>query len=200
MPDIVSRILSAPVFRQFSLDPKTAAATNLLLSENNRCATLLRAEQPRPDPDPDPDQGISNWPQVLCGEGVTGRSYWEVKWNGRVSIGVAYAKESEGCLGWSVRSWGLLCSAQGYTAWHNRTPTSVPQAPPSGSGRLGVYTDWSGGTVSFYCLPSLVARTWVHLHTFHSTFTEPLYPAFGFQQRSDSRFPKSSVHLTDIEN
>lgn len=196
--NIVSWILSASVFCQFSLDPNTAA-TNLLLSENNRCATLLGEEQPCPER----PKRISNWTQVLCREAVTGRSYWEVKWNGRVNIGVAYGgmrkngEEYEGCLGWSTRSWWLLCSAQGYTAWRNSTPTSITQASPSGSGRVGVYMDWCAGTVSFYCLTS---RTCVHLHTFHSTFTGPLYPAFGFEQKSDSRFLKSSVHLLQTED
>lgn len=163
---------------------------------------LLREEQPCPD---SPDR-ISNWTQVLCTEGVTGRSYWEVKWNGRVNIGVAYSgmrkggEEYKGCLGWSSRSWSLLCSAQGYTARHNSTATSITHASLSGSGRVGVYTDWSAGTVSFYCLPSLVSRTRVHLHTFHSKFTEPLYPAFGFEPKSESRFLKSSVHLSQIED
>ena len=27
-------------------------------------------------------------PQVLCREGLTGRCYWEVEWEGRVNIGV----------------------------------------------------------------------------------------------------------------
>lgn len=198
VPNIAS---SASVFSQFSLDPNTAAA-NLLLSENNRCATLLREEQPGPER----PERTSSWTQVLCREGVTGRSYWEVKWNGRVNIGVAYGgmrksgEEREGCLGWSTRSWNLHCSAQGYAACHNSTVTSITQASPSGCGRVGVYTDWSSGTVSFYCLPSLESRTQVHLHTFHSTFTGPLYPAFGLEQKSDSRLLKSSVHLLQIED
>lgn len=143
---------------------------------------------------------------MLCAEAVTGRSYWEAQWNGRVSVGVAYkaARKSEegyeGCLGWSARSWSLLCSAQGYTAWHNSTPTSLAQAPPpGGAGRVGVYANWASGTVSFYCLPSSPSRTWVHLHTFHSRFTEPLYPAFGFEGRSDSGLLKSWLHLSQVE-
>lgn len=201
VPNIVSWILSASVFRQFSLDPNTAA-THLLLSENNRCATLVGEEQPWPDR----PEGMSKWAQVLCRESVTGRSYWEVKWNGRVKIGVAYKgmresrEEYEGCLGWNAQSWSLLCSAQGYTALHNSTNTSIKQPPPCGSGRVRVYTDWSAGTVSFYSLLPLGPRIQAHLYTFRSTFTEPLYPAFGFERKSGSRFLKSSVHLSQIED
>lgn len=202
-PDIVSLVLSPSVFCQFSLDPNTAA-TNLLLSENNRHATLVKEKQPYPD---DPER-FSNWTQVLCAEGVTGRCYWEVKCNGWVTVGVAYRgagknmDEYDCCLGRTAQSWSLLCSAQGYTAWHFSKPTKITYTPPSGSYSVGVYVDWSAGTVSFYCLPSLISRTRVHLHTFHSTFREPLYPAFGFERvcdfGTDSRFLKASIHLSQI--
>lgn len=187
VPDIAS---SASVFFPFSLEPNPAAP-NLLLRENNRCATLLREEQPCPDR----PQRVSGWTR----ESATGRCYWEVQWNGKVNIGVAYGsvrKSGEECEG----SWSLRCCAQGYTALHNSTATSITQAPLSGPGRVGVYTNQSAGTVSFYCLPSLVSRTWVHLHTFRSTFTEPIYPTFGLEQNSDSRLSKSSVHLLQMED
>ncbi|XP_011608137.2 protein NLRC3-like [Takifugu rubripes] len=172
-------------FCQFSLDPNTAA-TNLMLSENNRHAALVKEKQPYPD---HPDR-FFNWTQVLTTEGVTGRCYWEVKWNGRVNIGVAYSRTRKSrddydcCLGRTAQSWCLLFSAQGCTAWHNNIPTNVSQAP-SRSGRVGVYMNWSAGIVSFYSLPSSGIRTQVHLHTFHSTFTEPLFPAFGFERLCD---------------
>lgn len=109
-------------------------------------------------------------------------------------------EENEGRLEWSKQSWSLLCSAQGYTAWHNSTSTSISQPCPTGSGRVGVFVNRSAGTLSFYCLLSLVSRPLVHLHTFHSRFTDPVYPVFGFEQKSDSKFLKSSVHLSQIEN
>lgn len=193
-------MLSASVFCQFSLDPNTAA-TNLMLSENNRCATLVGEKQPHPD---HPDR-FSNWTQVVTSEGATGRCYWQVTWNGRVSIGVAYrgAKKSgdeyDCCLGRTAQSWCLLFSAQGYTAWHNSIQTDITHTSPSGSGRVGVYLDSSAGTVSFYC--HHLTRPWVHLYTFHSTFTEPLFPAFGFERLCDletePRSLNASVYLVE---
>ncbi|KAJ8362293.1 hypothetical protein AAFF_G00384680 [Aldrovandia affinis] len=41
---------------------------------------------------------------------------------------------------------------------------------------VGVFLDWPAGTLSFY---SVSSDTLTHLHTFHTTFTEPLYPGFG---------------------
>ncbi|KAJ8377658.1 hypothetical protein AAFF_G00255030 [Aldrovandia affinis] len=41
---------------------------------------------------------------------------------------------------------------------------------------VGVYLDWPAGTLSFY---SISSDRLTHLHTFHTTFTEPLYPGFG---------------------
>ena len=42
--------------------------------------------------------------------------------------------------------------------------------------RVGVYVDWPAGTVSFY---QLHFNTVIHIHTFKTTFTEPLYPKFS---------------------
>lgn len=203
-PNIVSLMLSSSVFCQFSLDPNTAA-TNLMLSENNRNAALVKEKQPYPD---HPDR-FFNWIQVLTTEGVTGRCYWEVKWKGRVNIGVAYSRMKKGsddydcCLGRTAQSWCLLFSGQGCTAWHNNIPTNISQAP-SHSCRVGVYMDWSAGIVSFYSLPFLGIRPQVHLHTFHSTFTEPLFPAFGFERLcefgTESQFLNASVYLPQLED
>uniref|UniRef100_UPI003AAB35A6 protein NLRC3-like n=1 Tax=Centroberyx gerrardi TaxID=166262 RepID=UPI003AAB35A6 len=63
----------------------------------------------------------------------------------------------------------------------NRKATEVREKPVSN--RVAVYLDWSAGSLSFYRVSS---DTLIHLHTFHSTFTEPLYPAFGFRLRFDS--------------
>ncbi|MGL5902995.1 MAG: SPRY domain-containing protein, partial [Cetobacterium sp.] len=52
------------------------------------------------------------------------------------------------------------------------------------SNRVGVYVDVSAGTLSFYS----VSDTLTHLHTFNTTFTEPLYAGFKV-------YPDSPVFL-----
>ncbi|XP_033475082.2 protein NLRC3-like isoform X1 [Epinephelus lanceolatus] len=201
------RLYSAPLryFCELSLDPNTADR-NLLLSDDNRGVMVVKEKQPYPD---HPER-FDTWKQLLCREGLTGRCYWEVQWKGRVHIGVTYrgikrtGDSDDCCIGWNDQSWSLFCSGQSYTPWHNNKPVDIDTHPPSESKRVAVYLDWPAGTVSFYCLPSIVSSLKrIHLHTFHSTFTEPLYPAFGFGRmrefETDSRFLPSSVHLSQVE-
>ncbi|XP_068166489.1 protein NLRC3-like [Antennarius striatus] len=191
-------------FCQLSLDPNTVHR-NLLLFPDNKCV-VAREKQPYPD---HPDR-FDEWQQLLCHDGLTGHSYWEVYWRGRVSIGVAYRdiKRSghgyDACFGWNDQSWSVICTPQGYTAWHNNTPVDITPPQRCSSGRIGVYLDWSLGTVSFYFLPSEVSSIKrIHLHTFHSTFTAPLYAAFGFGRSSelatDSQMLQSSIYLAQME-
>ena len=91
------------------------------------------------------------------------------------------------CTVYNDKSWLLDCSGNSYSARHNNKKTDIP-APSSRSSRVGVYLDWPAGTLSFY---SVSSDTLTHLHTFHSTFTEPLYP--GFYVYTDS-----SVSLCQI--
>ncbi|KAL2076623.1 hypothetical protein ACEWY4_027779 [Coilia grayii] len=77
-------------------------------------------------------------------------------------------------MGWNAKSWSLYFSPIGYSVYHNNKHTAIP-APSPRSRRVGVYLDWPAGTLSFY---SVSSDTLTHLHTFHSTFTEPLYPGF----------------------
>ncbi|XP_045070840.1 stonustoxin subunit beta-like, partial [Coregonus clupeaformis] len=150
----------------------------LSLSEENRKVTCRREEQPYPD---HPER-FEDYGQVLCREGLTGRCYWEVEWSGRgADIGVTYKGISrrgggnDGCvIGWNEKSWSLTCSDNSYSVRHNDKSTTI-DAPSSSSHRVGVYLDWPAGTLSFYRVSS---DTLTHLNTFHSTFTEPLYPGF----------------------
>lgn len=189
-------------FRPLSLDLNTADR-NLQLSDDNRRVEWVKEKQPYPD---HPERFDSR-KQLLCAEGLTGRCYWEVQWEGMVYMGVAYGGIQRGgdghdcCLGRNAQSWSVLCSAQGYTPWHDNTPTAMTPPPPSDSRRMGVYLDWSAGRLSFYCFPSRTKR--LHLHTFHATFTEPLYPAFGLGEmcelQTDLWWSRSSVSLSHIE-
>ncbi|XP_071397740.1 NLR family CARD domain-containing protein 3-like [Centroberyx affinis] len=162
---------------ELTLDPNTAHR-NLSLSEDNRKLKTVREEQPNPD---HPER-FDFLKQLLCTNGLTGRCYWEVEWKGLVDIGVSYrgirrrGRGADCCLGRNDKSWSLACFGNNYTASHkNRTDICMPSS--SVSNRVGVYLDWPAGTLSFYRFSS---DTLIHLHTFHSTFTEPLYPAFGF--------------------
>ncbi|XP_029312743.1 NLR family CARD domain-containing protein 3-like [Cottoperca gobio] len=192
-------------FCELSLDPNTADR-NLSLSDDNRLVTVVTEKQPYPD---HPER-FDSWKQVLCSKGLTGCCYWEVQWKGRVHIGVTYrginrrGDSDDCCIGWNDQSWSLFCTAQSYTAWHNNTPKDTDTPPTSVSNRVGVYLDWPAGTLSFYCFPSAVSSVKrIKLYTFHTTFSEPLYPAFGFGRMREvvslSRFSPPSVYLSPIE-
>ncbi|XP_078142793.1 NACHT, LRR and PYD domains-containing protein 3-like [Centroberyx gerrardi] len=163
---------------ELTLDPNTAHR-NLFLSEDNRKVTVVREEQPYPD---HPER-FDRWYQLLCRNGLTGRCYWEVEWERLVYIGVTYRGirrrgTSVDCwLGGNETSWSLECSGYSYSVWHNNRSTDIPPLSSSFSNRVAVYLDWSAGSLSFYRVSS---DTLIHIHTFHSTFTEPLYPGFGF--------------------
>ncbi|XP_076152750.1 stonustoxin subunit beta-like [Alosa pseudoharengus] len=165
-----------------TLDPNTAHR-ELSLSEGNRKVTCVSEQQPYPE---HPERFDSTCPQVLCREGLTGRCYWEAEWSvddyGAV-ISVAYKSikrkgdSDDVTMGCNAKSWSLECySDHRYSVRHNDKRTDIP-APSSGSRTVGVYLDWPAGTLSFY---SVSTNTLTHLHTFHSTFTEPLCPGFGF--------------------
>ncbi|KAM4580641.1 NACHT, LRR and PYD domains-containing protein 3-like isoform 2-T2 [Odontesthes bonariensis] len=158
---------------EITLDPNTAHR-KLLLSNHNRVLTMGKEKQPYPD---HPER-FDYWKQLLCTEGLTGRCYWEVEWKGQVYIAVTYKGikrkgESDDCtLGKNDHSWSLLCSAESHSGLHNNKRASVHGASSS---RVGVYLDWPAGTLSFFGVSS---GRLTHLQTFHTKFTEPVYPAF----------------------
>uniref|UniRef100_A0A3B4TVW2 B30.2/SPRY domain-containing protein n=1 Tax=Seriola dumerili TaxID=41447 RepID=A0A3B4TVW2_SERDU len=78
------------------------------------------------------------------------------------------------CLGWNDKSWCLEVTDDGYYIRHNKALTDV-MLHPLDTTRVAVYLDWSAGTLSFYRVSD---DTLAHLHTFYSTFSEPLYPGF----------------------
>ncbi|XP_073722476.1 NLR family CARD domain-containing protein 3-like isoform X3 [Misgurnus anguillicaudatus] len=160
-----------------TLDPNTAH-TGLILSEDNKKA--IRVEEPQPYPD-HPDR-FECFEQVLCEETLTGRCYWEAEWGGRgagISVvykGICRKGLSEDCwFGYNEKSWNLYCSSRSYSACHNLKQTDIPSTSPP-SNKVGVYLDWPAGTLSFYSVSD--TQTLTHLHTFNTTFTQPLYAGF----------------------
>ncbi|XP_026120849.1 NLR family CARD domain-containing protein 3-like isoform X1 [Carassius auratus] len=155
-----------------TLDPNTAH-TQLILSEKNKTATCKKEHQQYPD---HPER-FENCEQVMCRESLTGRCYWEVEWHGSGHVAMTYKricrKGGSNCrFGRNEMSWSLYCSDNLYTFWCNNKTTDIP-APTSRSNRVGVYLDWSAGSLSFYCIYD--THTLIHIHTFNTTFTEPIY-------------------------
>ncbi|XP_041654675.1 NLR family CARD domain-containing protein 3-like [Cheilinus undulatus] len=149
---------------------------NLKLSDNNRKVTFAFGYRSAPNHLDNYDM----WAQVLCRTGLTGRCYWEVEWRGDVYVSVGYRGTRqrgirENCyFGFNDQSWCLICSDSGYSVRHHNRRTNIPSS--SVSHRVAVYVDCPAGSLSFYRVSS---DTLIHLHTFNTTFTEPLYPEFG---------------------
>ncbi|XP_050961132.1 protein NLRC3-like isoform X2 [Labeo rohita] len=172
-----------------TLDPNTAN-TQLVLSDENRKITFVEDHQPYTD---HPER-FDEDPQVLCVESLTGRCYWETEWKRRAEISVSYTgidrKGGSDCeFGFNDKSWSLNCSDKEFSVCHNKNITVIP-ADRSSSNRAGVYVDVSAGTLSFYSVSD--THTLTHLHTFNTTFTEPL--CAGFRVDTDS-----SVSLCDLK-
>ncbi|XP_051798431.1 NLR family CARD domain-containing protein 3-like [Acanthochromis polyacanthus] len=162
---------------QLTVDTNTVSR-NLKLSDNNRKVTHVEEDQSYPD---HPDR-FDYRLQLLCTTSLTGRCYWEVEWRGDVEISVSYRAIrrkgfSDDCrFGRNDQSWSLICSDDdGYYVRHNNSKTSIRSS--SVSHRVSVYVDVPAGTLSFYRVSS---DSLIHLHTFNTTFTESLYPGFGF--------------------
>ncbi|XP_055361698.1 NACHT, LRR and PYD domains-containing protein 12-like [Betta splendens] len=172
-------------FCQLTINTNTVNR-ELQLSDNNRKVTHVGKNQPYPD---HPDK-FDLCPQLLCRDELTGRCFWEVEWRGHVNISVEikWQGDSENLLFCrNNESWRLSCSDDdGYYAWHNGIETPISSSAVSN--RVSVYVDRPAGFLSFYKVSN---DKLIHLHTFYTTFTEPLYP--GFTVWSDS-----SVTLCDV--
>uniref|UniRef100_A0A8C7IKP9 NACHT, LRR and PYD domains-containing protein 12-like n=1 Tax=Oncorhynchus kisutch TaxID=8019 RepID=A0A8C7IKP9_ONCKI len=174
-----------------TLDPNTVHP-HLILSEGNRKVTRVVEDQHYED---HPDR-FDCLLQVLCREGLSGcRYYWEVEMDGTGAvIGVMYkgmkrkGRGVDSDIGGNKKSWCLYCSHSGYCFYH--PGVCCRSIPGPVSNRVGVYLDWSAGTLSLYSVSS--SGTLTHLYTEHTTFTEPLYPGFGVSS--------SSVTLRQIDD
>uniref|UniRef100_A0A3P9DA25 B30.2/SPRY domain-containing protein n=1 Tax=Maylandia zebra TaxID=106582 RepID=A0A3P9DA25_9CICH len=178
--------------------PITSTVTLLHISDGctGREVMRLNAHQPYPDHPERFDR-----PQLLCTDGLTGPCYWEVEWSGYVSIAVSYKGikrrgHSDDCLfGLNSQSWSLDCSYS-YSVLHNNTETFIPKDVVSN--RVAVYVDHPAGTLSFY---NIFLDSLIHLHTFNTTFTEPLYPGFGvWSHNSSVRIMKPGLPALVVPN
>ncbi|KAK2863269.1 hypothetical protein Q5P01_002802 [Channa striata] len=182
-----------PGFKKYgwdlTLDPNRGSK-NLLLSEGNRKVTWVEEKQQQPRC----LERFDSPQQVLCEQGLDGRCYWEVEIFGLLTTGVTYKKTDETGktkdlkMGHNDESWCLVCSNVGYQVQHNSHRVEVSSLGWRSS-RVGVYLDWPAGTLSFY---RVFSESLIHLHTFKTKFSEPLYPAVELQPQASAFFCKLS--------
>ncbi|XP_005526830.1 PREDICTED: tripartite motif-containing protein 65 [Pseudopodoces humilis] len=160
--------------RNLTFDPKTANKY-LELSKGARKAKhgpgAVHGQEQGPRFEP--------W-QVLCTQSYgPGHHYWEVRISSHsVVLGVTYRglpwEQQQGCrfnIGLDGGSWGLQVREDCYLAWHKGQAKKIQEKLYK---NLGVSLDYGKGLLSFY---GLGERTKL-IHSFHSVFTEPLYPVF----------------------
>ncbi|XP_051535198.1 tripartite motif-containing protein 16-like [Myxocyprinus asiaticus] len=162
-------------FCELHLDPNTAHK-NLKLSEGNRKASYTCEARECPD-HPNRFDTLHN---TLCREALDGRCYWEVECSGyELTVAVCYkgiGRKGKGkaCrLGFNKNSWRLTRCVRKFYFRHDKENVNIPAVCSS---RIGVYLDHRAGTLSFYS----VSKKMTLLYRVQTTFTEPLYPAFGF--------------------
>ncbi|XP_061566774.1 NACHT, LRR and PYD domains-containing protein 6-like, partial [Cololabis saira] len=182
---------------QLTIDTNTVH-NKIKLSDDNREMMYVEEDQSYPD---HPDR-FDVKPQLLCREVLTGRCYWEVERRGGVSVSVNYRRisrrgNSDDCVfGRNDNSWSLDRSplSPHYQVWHNNRETSIPySSSSSSSARVALYVDVPAGTLSFY---EVVSNGLIHIHTFNTTFTEPLCAGFGLWSWLDY-WPGSSQLTVD---
>ncbi|XP_041650355.1 protein NLRC3-like isoform X2 [Cheilinus undulatus] len=189
-----------PGLRKYACELEVDANTvhrALKLSDDNRTVTNVEEVERVPSYPDHPDRFDTRLPQLLCSTGLTGRCYWEVEWRGEVGISVSYrgisrkGNTADSLFGCNNQSWSLHCR-KSYTVSHNRKATHISSPSPSqnwSSHKVAVYVDHPAGSLSFY---EVSCETLIHIHTFNTTFTEPLYPGFTLW------YPQSSVSLCSV--
>ncbi|XP_070779704.1 NLR family CARD domain-containing protein 3-like [Enoplosus armatus] len=170
------------LLRQYTCDltlDLNTAGKMIILTEENKKATLVNEKQPYPD---NPER--FNGHQVLCEEGLTGRHYWEVECDSSADVGVAYKSidrvadySSEITLGQNEKSW---CWFHNGSFYHNNSCQEFMDCVTVRS-TIGVYLDWPAGILSFF---EVFPDTLTHLYTVRTTFTEPLHPGVSLEYGS----------------
>uniref|UniRef100_A0A3B1JGG3 Uncharacterized protein n=1 Tax=Astyanax mexicanus TaxID=7994 RepID=A0A3B1JGG3_ASTMX len=156
---------------QLTLDPSTAHR-QLCLTEGNTRGRYTSVRQAYPD---DPGRFDKN-AQVLCCEGLMGRSYWEVELDRKDGLTVAVSYKSISRKGWGYDvTFG--CDQQ---SW---------RLDSGGGSKVGVYLDHRAGALSFYSITEPI----VLLHKVTAVFNQPLYPGFGFG------YYESAVKICDLK-
>ncbi|XP_069822706.1 E3 ubiquitin/ISG15 ligase TRIM25-like [Dendropsophus ebraccatus] len=155
------------------LDVNTAA-NDILLSADRKTATWTEIKQNRPE-----TAKKFQSPQVISGGRFTsGRHYWdvEIRRSKLWKVGMCYPsidrRGDQSHIGENNKSWSL-CGGQEYnnqySVRHNGKDFLLPHQ--ISSNRVRICLDYEAGRLSFYELCDPIRL----LHTFTTTFTEPLH-------------------------
>ncbi|XP_073480460.1 E3 ubiquitin-protein ligase TRIM39-like [Aquarana catesbeiana] len=157
------------------LDVNTAH-NDLQISDDRK--TVSRSD--RNQNHPETPERFQNYPQVLSSRSFSsGRHYWEVDVGGsdRWRVGMCYPsidrRGLQSRIGSNKKSWGLYRNCNQYLVIHDSK--SIPLPTNLSSNRVRIYLDYEAGRISFYDLCDPIR----HLHTFTTTFTEPLHAGLG---------------------
>ncbi|KAM5172082.1 nuclear factor 7, ovary-like [Mantella aurantiaca] len=153
------------------LDVNTAH-NKLHISDDRKTVYWSHIKQNRPET-PERFQDCS---QVLSSRSFSsGRHYWEVDvWgSGSWRVGMCYPsidrRGVQSLIGYNKKSWGLDRSGNKYWVIHDSN--KIPLSANISSNRVRIDLDYEAGRISFYDLCDPIR----HLHTFTTTFTEPLH-------------------------
>ncbi|KAM9299495.1 E3 ubiquitin/ISG15 ligase TRIM25-like [Gastrophryne carolinensis] len=116
--------------------------------------------------------------QVLTRASISsGCHFWQVETGemGNFRFGIVYStieRKKDPLIGCNKKSWCLRRFNDKYSILHDKKEILLPYTTTSKN--VGVYLDYEAGWMSFYELGDTIR----HLHTFTTTFTEPLHAAF----------------------
>ncbi|XP_075056575.1 E3 ubiquitin-protein ligase TRIM39-like [Mixophyes fleayi] len=154
----------------------TTAGNNIHISGDRKTASVSDINQKRPE-----TTERFQYNQVISTRRFSsGRHYWEVEISKSVSwrVGMCYPSiDRRGVMsyiGYNNKSW-CLCLRRGhrhYLVIHDSKVIQLPDNIPYD--RVRIYLDYEAGQMSFYSVCDRIR----HLHTFTTTFTEPLHAAF----------------------
>ncbi|XP_077323200.1 E3 ubiquitin/ISG15 ligase TRIM25-like [Lithobates pipiens] len=160
-------------FTDILLDVRTAS-NNLHISDDRKTVSWSFSHQNRPET----PERFQYYSQVMSSQRFSsGRHYWEVDVGGAVIwiVGMCYPsidrREEQSGIGCNKKSWGLERRWWDnlYSVKHDSKNILLPGS--ISSDRVRIDLDYEAGLISFYDLCDPIQ----HLHTFTTTFTEPLH-------------------------
>ncbi|XP_056149851.1 E3 ubiquitin/ISG15 ligase TRIM25 [Lampris incognitus] len=173
LSELKRELLTSPL----SLDTNTAHPL-LSISDDLRTVTRVKTRLPCAT---HPER-FDHWTQVLTVQTFSsGTHYWELEAEGFWDIGICYRsigrKGKEGnAFGNNKVSWSLTQQHdRKLAAWHNRRKTRLSSQMIGN--RVGLALDCSAGTITFSEVGT--SGNLSHLHTFSTTFTQPVCLGFG---------------------